>query len=282
MTTMSTSPGNAPTDQQLLEAAHNWDSNRWDAHFESLDLKPAGLARYSNKTKTGVRQNDVIKRALGELSNWKCWWGSGKCRESVTLPREAEIDHVVPKSADIGVIREALRTSTYQRNFFDVHDPGNLAYICGPCNQSKGHTYPTSPGAEEGRIRIENRRNDVIRRVNRWYKLLEIDASSLMTSLDLSDSSIQEMYGEIILEMIFKLNQARGGIGKDDWEKQRCHTDVSLDSATIATISLDDDFIASLVEDMSIDMYEDRLLEEKHEKEREMEEFYRMEEHYRY
>ncbi|PKY75888.1 hypothetical protein CYJ23_02820 [Actinomyces oris] len=92
------------------------------------------------------------------------------------------------------------------------------------------------------------------------------------------------MYGEIILEMIFKLNQARGGIGKGDWEKQRCDTDISLDSATIATISLDDDFIASLVEDRSIDMHEDRLLEEKHEEEeeREMEEFYRMEEHYRY
>ncbi|WP_144033403.1 HNH endonuclease [Actinomyces oris] len=284
MTIMSTGRRHAPSDQQLLEAIHNWDSKKWDAHFESLDLKPAGLARYSNKTKTGVRQNDVIKRALGELSNWKCWWGSSRCRESVTLPREAEIDHVIPKSAEIEVIREALRTSTYQRNFFDVHDPGNLAYICGPCNQSKGHTCPNSPGAEEGRIRIENRRNDVIRRVNRWYKLLEIDTSSLITSLDLSDSSVQEMYGEIILEMIFKLNQARGGIGKGDWEKQRCDTDISLDSATIATISLDDDFIASLVEDRSIDMHEDRLLEEKHEEEeeREMEEFYRMEEHYRY
>ena len=118
--------------------------------------------------------------------------------------------------------------------------------------------------------------------VNHWHKLLEIGASSLITSLDLSDSSVQEMYGEIILEMIFKLNQARGGLGKGDWEKQRCDTNVSLNSATIATISLDDDFIASLVEDMSIDMYEDRLLEEKHEKDREMEEYYRMEEHYRY
>jgi len=108
MIIMSTGPGHALSDQQLLEAIHDGDSKKGDAHFESLDLKPAGLARYSNKTKTGVRQNDVIKRALGELSNWKCWRGSGKCRESATLPREAEIDHVIPKSADIGVIGEAL------------------------------------------------------------------------------------------------------------------------------------------------------------------------------
>ena len=272
MAVMLTSPRNTPSDQQLLEAMHDWDSKKWDTHFESLGLKPAGLARYSNKTKTGVRQNDVIKRALGELSNWKCWWGSGKCRESVTLPREAEIDHVIPKSADIGVIREALRTSTYQRNFFDVHDPGNLAYICGPCNQSKGHTYPTSPGAKEGRIRIENRRNNVIRRVNRWHKLLEIDTSSLITSLDLSDSSVQEMYGDIILEMIFKLNQARGGIGRDEWERWFDDTNILLNSMATATVSVNDDYITSFLEDMSIDMHEDRRLEERNEKERDLEE----------
>ena len=263
---MPTSSNDIPTDQQLLDATSSWDSSSWDEHFKSLGLDPAGLARYGNTATNSIQQKDVLKTVLGRVSKWKCWWRGGRCRNLITPPRDAQIDHVVPKTADAETLRHAISTSRYQRRYFDVHDPGNLAYICGPCNQEKGDKYFDDPSFIDRRRNIESRRSEVIRRVTQWYITLKTDAHSLITSMDISTPEAQEAYGEIILEMIFKLNQKRGGIEKDDWSKQMVTltdaVEVELTEMAAVTVLPNGDYLESLAVDP--DSQFDAILEQRY------------------
>lgn len=266
---MSTTSGDTPTDQQLLEAIHSWDSGRWDEHFKHLNLEPAGLARYGNTIKNNIQQKDVLKTVLGRLSKWKCWWQGGSCRDSITLPRDAQIDHVVPKSADLEIIKHALSTSRYQKRYFDVHDPGNLAYICGPCNQEKGEKYSEysdAPSFIKRRGEIEKRRRKVIRRVTQLHSALEADAHTLITSMDISTPAAQEAYCEIILKMIFKLNQQRGGIGVDEWSAQMLTleygVEVTLTDRSAVNVIPSGDYLESLAVDPDAEF--DAMLEQRY------------------
>lgn len=142
---MTSTPYTAPTDIELTQARDSWATDTWNDHFRSLGLTPADRARYSLSSSTTAKlsttpHNDVLKIALFRLAKGRCWFQGGACRSRAVSPRDAQIDHIIPKTATGAQLRSALASSAYQKVFFDVHDPGNLAYICGPCNQSKADT----------------------------------------------------------------------------------------------------------------------------------------------
>jgi hypothetical protein len=130
------------------------------------------------------------------------------------LPRDAQIDHLVPKVATGAQLRHALQLGTQQKTFFDVHDPANLAYICGPCNLAKSDTFPAS-AAELDEVRRGNlRRNSVIKFVQKWYKNAVLDESGLsLKNMDISDGDVREVYADLIADMIANLAQASGSSG---------------------------------------------------------------------
>ncbi|WP_123824989.1 HNH endonuclease [Kocuria soli] len=155
--------------------------------------------------------NDVIKLALFKLSKGRCWWQGGECRSRAVPPREAQIDHLVPKTANGAQLRAALQLGTQQKTFFDVHDPANLAYICGPCNLAKSDTFPETAAELDEVRRGNSRRKDVIELVNKWYENVVLDESGLsLKSMDISDEDVREIYADLIAEMIENLAAASG------------------------------------------------------------------------
>lgn len=194
---------------RILHARDNWSDADWDTHFRHLKVRPAIGARY------GASSNDVLKVALLHEQKHRCWWqGSQLCRSRALLAREAQIDHVIPKGAKPSDLENAIRESSYQHEVFDVHDPGNLAIICGPCNQEKGTYAPGtwSPAMAQRRARIEAQRESVIRRWHRWHALTAIDESGLhvLRTLALGDPVVQEIYASLAAEMIQNLATQAG------------------------------------------------------------------------
>lgn len=201
-----------PTDDQLESARDQWSTVDWDAHVIATGGVAAGRARYDSKGGLNSYKNpnnDVIKFALFKLSKGRCWWQGGECRSRAVPPREAQIDHLVPKSATGVQLRNALQLGTQQKIFFDVHDPANLAYICGPCNLAKRDTFPITAAELDEVRRGNSRRNNVIKLVNKWYKDVDLDESGLsLKSMDISDDDVREIYADLIAEMIENLAAA--------------------------------------------------------------------------
>lgn len=116
------------------------------------------------------------------------------------------------------------------------------------------------------REEIESRRLQVIRRVTQWYNTLQTDTHTLITSMDISTPEAQELYGEIILEMIFKLNQKRHGISKDDWSAQMLTlengVEVTLTEMAAVTVWPSGDYLESLAVDPDAEF--DAMLEQRY------------------
>ena len=205
---MSSPVGN-PTDAQLKLAADTWSTERWDAYSEAQQRLPAGRARY--KVPGGYRRdevphNDVIKSVLFRLSKGRCWWQGGACKSRSILPREAQIDHIVPRTATGSQLRQALRLGSSQKGYFDVHDPANLAYICGPCNLAKKEIFPAAP-AQEAELQLAGSRRDrIIKNVAKWYAAADCDvAGPGLRTMDVSDPVVQELYADLIADMVLNL-----------------------------------------------------------------------------
>ncbi|MEV0951703.1 hypothetical protein [Promicromonospora sp. NPDC050249] len=76
--------------------------------------------------------NSVLKLILHGLYKNRCYW----CR----VPKEyneLEIDHIIPRDASKDRLAE-IGQELHLAGPLDVHDPGNLAPICRPCNNEKG------------------------------------------------------------------------------------------------------------------------------------------------
>lgn len=222
-----------PTDDQLESARDDWSTADWDTHVLAAGGVAAGRARYDRSggyNSYANPNNDVIKFALFKLSKGRCWWQGGECRSRAVPPREAQIDHLVPRTANGAQLRDALQLGTHQKTFFDVHDPANLAYICGPCNLAKSDTFPET-AAELDEVRHgKQRRDEVIKLVNKWYKNVDLDGSGLsLKTMDISDEDVREIYADLIAEMIENLAAASGSsdtlanfgdvtVTSDSWE----------------------------------------------------------------
>lgn len=204
---------NQPLDAtKLLSARDKWTDQDWDSHFRKLGVQVAGSARY--KTDGG---NDILKYAISKVHGRKCWWGGSQdCESRALLLRNLQIDHIIPQTAEVKSLAEAVRTSEYQDNVFDVHDPGNLALICGPCNLEKGSKfkkeYNPKPHIEHRREIHEKKRGSVINAVRNWVAIDTIDDANLRLLLgtDLSNPVIRDMFFELSTEMVFKLADSLG------------------------------------------------------------------------
>lgn len=208
---MTPSRAKAATHNELLDARTNWTRAQWDAHFGALGVRAAGEASYQ------ASGNDVLKLALLITQGRSCWYqGSANCSSRALLLREAEIDHMIPKKASANALAQAVQTSKYQRNVFDVHDPGNLAIICGPCNREKGRLnskeYLPTPALAERRAKFEINRDKVISAFDTWHKKSGLDNAELqaLEGVELSDESQREMYAGLIAQMIFNLAESLG------------------------------------------------------------------------
>lgn len=211
------------TDDELVDARDHWDSPQWDAHFHAVGRLPAGGARYDP-----AGGNDVLRLALLRVQKGRCWLqGSADCRSRSLLLREAEIDHIVPKTAGAAELRTAIEQSSYQQRFFDVHDPGNLAIACHPCNNEKRTWLPPMHVKRAGDI--ASQRAQVIRAWHAWHNRAAVDEAALkaLQGVGLEDAVVREMYAEIAATMIANLAQQAGQPGSlTDWQVVTVETDL--------------------------------------------------------
>lgn len=140
--------------------------------------------------------------------------GSHACKSRSLHLHETQIDHVIPQTANANQLFDAIARSTYQQHYFDVHDPGNLAVICGPCNQEKRDWVASnSPASLVKRIEtIEKKRGDVITFWNQWMNTAKVDDATLraLTGVGLADSATRAMYAEIAATMVCNLAETAG------------------------------------------------------------------------
>lgn len=196
---------------ELLDARDWWDDAKWDEHFISFGREPSNGARY------GTQHYDVLKQAIAHVHGRSCWWqGSISCESRALLLREAEIDHVVPKKARPGSLLQALSSSLYQQDYFDVHDPGNLAIICGPCNRDKGRhnetDYHPTPAIEKRRNDFEKNRSEVIKQYQKWHSIDKIDSSAvkILANINLSDEVVRSAYLDVAAAIALNLAEVDG------------------------------------------------------------------------
>lgn len=198
------------SDGDLVNARDAWSSNEWDAHFTKIGVRAASGARFD----TGGK-NHVLKRSLLDARDGRCWLqGSAACKSRPLLARDAQIDHVVPQKASLSELRAALDSSRVQREYFDVHDPGNLAIICGPCNQEKSNWYPAKemPIWTIRRERIENERGKVISAYNAWYRDSKLDEATLrlLENVQFSGRITKDVFADLIASMLENLARQTG------------------------------------------------------------------------
>lgn len=191
------------SDSQLEEARDHWTGDAWAEHFTSIGVEPSPV-RYKG------RDDIVLRHAIRKAHGPKCWWAlTSECDSATLLLSRAQIDHVVPKTAEGKALREALTESLFQRGRFDVHDPGNLALICPPCNLAKraGVVLRMTPGIRSSIHKIEAQRQKVIDEWEKYQQLDELDDASVtvLRNSDTSDPDFREIYAEIIACMITNL-----------------------------------------------------------------------------
>lgn len=203
--THSTHSANSPTDADLLEARDNWTATAWAGHFAGFGMKAAGAARYSHG-----ESNDVVKWALSKEFGGRCWYqGSGDCGSRAILLRNLQIDHIVQQKATAETLREALLRSTYQTGVFDVHDPGNLALVCGPCNQARGRKASWTAAMQDLQVASEEARDRLINRVAKWHREAKID-HAVLTAIEGADLTDNETW-EVVSDMVAQLIEKRAG-----------------------------------------------------------------------
>ncbi|GAA4521750.1 hypothetical protein GCM10023160_09150 [Brachybacterium paraconglomeratum] len=201
---------NSVSDGDLVKARDEWSSKEWDAHFKNIGLSAAGGSRYNAGGK-----NRVLKHSLLSAQERRCWFeGSARCESGQIFSREAQIDHVVPQKASALQLRSALESSKFQRGYFDVHDPGNLAVICGPCNQEKSNWAPTKETLAwvVRRERIESKRGKVIAAYNTWRKNSALDEATLklLENVKFSDRITKDVFADLTASMIENLANQSG------------------------------------------------------------------------
>lgn len=75
--------------------------------------------------------NSVLRSVLFEVWGGRCYW----CKQPKDFT-ETQIDHIVPQSLPSALLQELMRALALPLDF-DVHEPYNLALICGACNREK-------------------------------------------------------------------------------------------------------------------------------------------------
>ncbi|WP_446225009.1 HNH endonuclease [Nocardia sp. IBHARD005] len=110
-------------------------------------------------------------------------WGS-KCY-LCTQPKDyndIEIDHILPKTASQAQLRVLVsQLASHEGTVYDVHDPYNLAPICGPCNVRKRDIDLTRSGIFATYLHLaQERRAQVARRVETFATAGKVSKSLLV------------------------------------------------------------------------------------------------------
>lgn len=192
--------------EELDKVRREWKPEQWDSHFDNLGINSAGDARYSGGSRNNVPKNNVLKLILAEVNNYKCWYQGGQCRSRALMLREMQIDHVIPKECSPSALKKALKESSIQQEYFDVHDPGNLAIICGPCNMERPKEPNFSSPLVDRLLKSENERKSVIKKVVNWHKKTKISKAALEALRDANteDNDTWEILSEIMAELILR------------------------------------------------------------------------------
>lgn len=192
--------------EELDKVRREWKPEQWDSHFDNLGIDSAGDARYSGGSRNNFPRNDVLKLILAEVNNYRCWYQGGQCRSRALMLREMQIDHVVPKECSASALKEALEESSIQQEYFDVHDPGNLAIICGPCNMERPKEPKFSSPLVDRLLSSENKRESVIKKVVNWHKKTKISKAALEALRDANteDNDTWEILSEMMADLIVR------------------------------------------------------------------------------
>lgn len=248
----------AVTPAHLLEdVINNWNTEQWDKHFADHGRRSAGRARYCVNG-----NNDVVKHALIKVHGASCWYqGSATCRSRAVLARDLQVDHIVPKKADMRVIQEALGGSLTQSLYFDVHDPGNLAPICGPCNQERPKNPERTAAVQDRQLKAEKHREQVIHEVEKWHANTGIDKASLsaLTNADISEDETWEVLAEMMASLIQK--RAVPHSSKSAWRLVLESSVVAQSESYKFTLELSDNYIQAIVDELADMEFEERRIE---------------------
>ncbi|WP_410875097.1 HNH endonuclease [Nocardia sp. A7] len=110
-------------------------------------------------------------------------WGS-KCY-LCTQPKDyndIEVDHILPKTASLEQLNElATQLASPEGASYDVHDPYNLAPICGPCNTRKRDIDLTRTGIFATYLHLaQERRARIVRSVESFATAGKVSRSLLV------------------------------------------------------------------------------------------------------
>ena len=158
----------------------------------------AGVVRYQVNG-----DNLVLRFVIYNLWGYKCYW--------CLAPKDfnnIQLDHIIPQA----VKDEALQRWKAQFNLpdeFNIHDPGNLAPICAPCNGPSGkgnQDLINVPVLHDKLRRARHLRSKVIEEVRTFANTNKLaEALILATEADLSNSATKQAFEEYAPAVVQKL-----------------------------------------------------------------------------
>ncbi|ROQ37054.1 hypothetical protein EDF46_2499 [Frondihabitans sp. PhB188] len=150
-------------------------------------------------------KRNLLRLALWEVWEKTCWW----CNEALPTSGDAEIDHIVPKTASPEELHDLELPDTFQ-----LDAVANLAPIhaaAARCNQRKGNTVLTG-ATSRGLKTAQKLAPTVTRKIKRWFAASGLE-SQLLQFLAADDTQVTrevtQEYAGLLAERLFHVARAQ-------------------------------------------------------------------------
>lgn len=178
--------------------------------------------------------NAVLRHVLCEVWGLQCYW----CRNFKKY-LELQIDHIVPQKGSNDE-RERLHKAFLLDTDYDVNDVGNLAPICGPCNQAKTNADLTQYGVVITHLKKARRLASKVRTAHREFSAASDLSGALVRAAhaDLDDPELRAAFEVAAPAVVQRLSEL--GPGKADYLTHREVTVEARDEQHSFFLSLDE------------------------------------------
>lgn len=186
--------------------------------------------------------NRLLLFGLWRAHKLRCYW----CAEPKEF-RDLQVDHILPQTAtDRQLTRLAAELGQPLR--YDVHDPYNLAPICGPCNNEKRqHDFTATPRILSLLKAARRVRPDVVKQVE--LLLQDRDFTELLLQLERLDlragrADLAEL-APLLVERLAAVDPGliryplRQSVRLDDRHSHTCPVRLELDVADVGRRELE-------------------------------------------
>lgn len=147
--------------------------------------------------------NEILRMALYDAYSSRCYW----CEMPVDF-NATEIDHILPRTASQQRLDElADELLSPAITGYEVHDPYNLAPVCGPCNRRKSAIDFTATKKVMQAVQIAHaRRAAVIAKVKAFATAGKVTrAANTVIAADLNDQTARRALEDYAPQIIQKI-----------------------------------------------------------------------------